>query len=129
MDAAAEAIGFRRTPTAGGGSGSAIYAGYDKIAVECGACVFGGDVEIGGSVGWNDEGEAFRVKLDGAGDEIGIACGDVVSVADAGDAALFFQREESAGNSGEGDAEALGEGGGIKWGSFFPLEEGKKAVG
>jgi len=128
-DAAAEAIGFRRAPTAGCGSGSAIDAGYDEVAVECGACVFGGDVKVGGSVGWNDEGEAFRVKLDGACDEVGIASGDVVGVADSGDAALFFQREESAGNGSEGNAEALGEGGGIKWGSFFPLEEGKKAVG
>jgi len=127
-DAAAEAIGFGRTATAGG-AGTAIDAGDDKIAVEGGAGVFGCDVEIGGSVGWNDEGEAFGVKLDGAGDEIGIACGDVVGVADAGDAALFFEGEKGAGDGGEGNAEAFGEGGGIEWGSFFALEEGKKAVG
>ena len=127
-DAAAEAIGFGRTATAGG-AGTAIDAGDDKIAVEGGAGVFGCDVEIGGSVGGNDEGEAFGVKLDGAGDEIGIACGDVVGVADAGDAALFFEREKGAGDGGEGNAEAFGEGGGIEWGSFFALEEGKKAVG
>jgi hypothetical protein len=45
-----------------------------------------------------------------------------VGVADSGDAALFFQREESAGNGGEGNAEAFGEGGGIERGSFFALE-------
>jgi hypothetical protein len=127
-DAAAEAIGFGRTATAGG-TGTAIDAGDNEIAVEGGAGVFGCDVEIGGSVGGNDEGEAFGVKLDGAGDEIGIACGDVVGVADAGDATLFFEREKGAGDGGEGNAEAFGEGGGIERGSFFALEEGKKAVG
>jgi hypothetical protein len=127
-DAAAEAIGFGRTATAGG-AGTAIDAGDDKIAVEGGAGVFGCDVEIGGSVGGNDKGEAFGVKLDGAGDEIGIACGDVVGMADAGDAALFFEGEKGAGDGGEGNAEAFGEGGGIERGSFFALEEGNKAVG
>ena len=52
-DAAAEAIGFGRTATAGG-AGTAIDAGDDEIAVEGGAGVFGCDVEIGGSVGGTD---------------------------------------------------------------------------
>jgi hypothetical protein len=90
VDAAAGAVRFGRTAAAGGGSGSAIDAGYDEVAVEGGACVLCGDVKVGGSVGRNHEGKAFRVKLDGSGDEVCIACGDVVSMSDAGDAPLFF---------------------------------------
>jgi len=33
VDAAAEAVGFGRAAATGGGSGSAIYAGYDEVAV------------------------------------------------------------------------------------------------
>jgi hypothetical protein len=90
VDTAARAFRFGRTATTGGGSGSAIDAGYDEVAVEGGACVFSGDVKVGGSVGRNDEGEAFRMELNGSGDEVGIACGDIVSMSDAGDAPLFF---------------------------------------
>jgi hypothetical protein len=90
VDTAAEAVRFGGAAATGGGSGSAIDAGYDEVAVEGGACVLGGDVKVGGSVGRNHEGKAFRVKLDGSGDEVCIACSDVVSMSDAGDAPLFF---------------------------------------
>ena len=91
VDAAAGAFRFRRTAATGGGSGSAIDAGYDEVAVEGGACIFGGNVKVGRSVGRNDEGKAFRVELDGACDEVGIACGYVVSMSDAGDYGPLFR--------------------------------------
>jgi len=90
VDAAAGAVRFRRAAAAGGGSSSSIDAGYDEVAVEGGACVFGGDVKVGGSVGRDDEREAFRVELDSACDEVCIARGDVVGMSEAGDAPLFF---------------------------------------
>ena len=113
VDAAAGAFRFRRTAATGGGSGSAIDAGYDEVAVKGRAGVFGGDVKVGGSVGRNDEGKAFRVELDGACDEVSIAGGDVVSMSDAGDAALFFERVEGAGNGWQGDAETFRESRGV----------------
>ena len=127
MDAAAEAIGFGRTATAGG-AGTAIDAGDDKIAVEGGAGVFGCDVEIGGSVGWNDEGEAFGVKLDGAGDEIGGVGGNPLIPANASDSVGFFELFESEGEGAERDAEATTEGSGVEGGSFFALEKRENAV-
>jgi hypothetical protein len=77
------------------------------------AGVLGGDVKVGGSVGGNDEGKAFRVELNGACDEVGIAGGDVVSMSDAGDAARFFERVKGAGNGCQGDAEAFRESRGV----------------
>ncbi len=93
-----------------------------------GACVLGGNVKVGRSVGRNDEGEAFRVKLDGACDEVSIACGDVVGMSDAGNAALFFEGVEGAGNGGDGNAETFRDSGRIQGGSLFALEEMKDAV-
>jgi len=113
VDATAGAFRFRRTAATGGGSGSAIDAGYDEVAVKGRAGVFGGDVKVGGSVGRNDEGEAFGVELDGACDEVGIAGGDVVSMSDAGDAARFFERVKGAGNGWQGDAETFRESRGV----------------
>jgi hypothetical protein len=113
VDTAAGAVGIRRSAATGGGSSSPIDAGYDEVAVECGACVFGGNVKVGGSVGGNDEGKAFRVELDGACDEVSITGGDVVSMSDAGDTALFFERVEGAGNGCQGDAETFRESRGV----------------
>ena len=93
------------------------------------AGVLGGDVKVGGSVGRNDEGKAFSMELDGAGDEVCIPCGDVVGMSDAGDAALFFEGVEGAGNGGYGNAETFGESGGIEGGGLFALEEVKDAIG
>jgi hypothetical protein len=81
--------------------------------VEGGTCVFGGDVKVRGSIGRDDEGKAFRVELDGACDEVGIAGGDVVGMSDAGDTALFFERVEGAGNGWQGDAETFRESRGV----------------
>ena len=81
--------------------------------MEGGACVFSGDVKVGGSVGRNDEGKAFRVELNGACDEVCIACGDVVSMSDAGDTARFFERVKGAGNGWQGDAETFRESRGV----------------
>jgi hypothetical protein len=108
MDTSAEAVRFGRATTAGGGSSSAINTGDNEVAMKCCAGVFGSDVKVGGSVGRNDEGEAFRVELDGAGHEVGIAGGDVVGMSDAGNAALFFEGMEGAGNGSEGNAETFG---------------------
>jgi len=113
VDTAAGAFRFGRAAATGGGSGSAIDAGYDEVAVKGRAGVFGGDVKVGGSVGRNDEGKALRVELNGAGDEVGIAGGDVVSMSDAGDTALFFERVEGAGNGWQGDAETFRESRGV----------------
>ena len=113
VDTAAGAFRLRRTAATGGGSGSAIDTGYDEVAVKGRAGVFGGDVKVGGSVGGNDEGKAFGVELDGACDEVGIACGDVVGMSDAGDAALFFEGVEGAGNGGDGNAETFRESRGV----------------
>jgi len=129
VDAAAGAFRFGRAAATGGGSGPAIDAGNDEIAVERGACVFGGDVKVGGSVGRNDEGEAFRVELDGACDEVCIACGDVVSSTYAGDTTLFFKGVEGAGNGGDGNAETFRKSGRIQGGSLFALEEVADAIG
>jgi len=90
VDAAAGAVRFGRTAAAGGGSSSPIDAGYDEVAVEGCTCVFGSDVKVRGSIGRNDECEAFRVELDGACNEVCIAGGDVVGMSEAGDAPLFF---------------------------------------
>jgi hypothetical protein len=113
VDTAAGAFRFGRAAATGGGSGSAIDAGYDEVAVKGRAGVFGGDVKVGGSVGRNDEGKAFRVELDGAGDEVCIAGGDVVSATDAGDTAFFFERVEGAGNGCQGNAETFRESRGV----------------
>jgi hypothetical protein len=113
VDTAAGAFRLRRTAATGGRSGPAIDAGYDEVAVKGRAGVFGGDVKVGGSVGGNDEGKAFGVELDGACDEVGIAGGDVVSMSDAGDAALFFERVKGAGNGWQGDAETFRESRGV----------------
>jgi hypothetical protein len=104
---------LRRAAATGGGSGPAIDAGNDEVAVKGGAGVFGGDVKVGGSVGGNDEGKALRVELNGACDEVGIAGGDVVGMSDAGDTALFFEGVEGAGNGWQGDAEAFRESRGV----------------
>jgi hypothetical protein len=113
VDTAAGAFRLRRATATGGGSGPAIDAGYDEVTVKGRAGVFGGDVKVGGSVGRNDEGEAFRVELNGACDEVGIAGGDVVGMSDAGDTALFFERVEGAGNGWQGDAETFRESRGV----------------
>jgi hypothetical protein len=113
VDTAAGAVGIRRSAATGGGSSSAIDAGYDEVAVKGRAGVLGGDVKVGGTVGGNDEGKAFGVELDGAGDEVGIAGGDVVSMSDAGDAARFFERVKGAGNGWQGDAETFRESRGV----------------
>jgi len=113
VDAATGAFRFGRATTAGGGSGSAINTGDNEVAMKCCASVFGGDVKVGGSIGRNDEGEAFRVELDGSCDEVGIAGGDVVSMSDAGDAARFFERVKGAGNGWQGDAETFRESRGV----------------
>jgi hypothetical protein len=128
VDTAAGAFRFGRAAATGGGSGPAIDAGDDEVAVEGGACIFGGDVKVGGSVGRNDEGKAFRVELDGACDEVCIAGGDVVGMSDAGNAALFFEGVEGAGNGGDGNAETFRESGRIQGGSLFALEEVKDAI-
>jgi len=129
VDTAAGAFRFGRAAATGGGSGPAIDAGYDEVAVKGGACILGGDVKVGGSVGRNDEGEAFRVKLDGACDEVSIACGDVVSVADASDTTLFFEGVEGTGNCSDRNAETFRESGGIEGGGLFALEEVKDPIG
>jgi hypothetical protein len=113
VDTAAGAVGIRRSAATGGGSGPAIDAGNDEVAVKGRAGIFGGDVKVGGSVGGNDEGKALRVELNGACDEVGIAGGDVVSMSDAGDTALFFERVEGAGNGCQGDAETFRESRGV----------------
>ena len=86
-------------------------------------------MKVGGSVGRNDEGKAFRVELDGSGDEVCIAGGDVVGMSDTGDAALFFKGVEGAGNGGDGNAETFRESGRIQGGSLFALEEVKDPIG
>ena len=129
VDAAAGAFRFGRATTAGGGSSSAINTGDNEVAMKCCAGVFSGDVKVGGSIGRNDEGKAFRVELDGASHEVGIAGGDVVGMSDAGDAALFFEGVESASNGSEGNAEAFGKSGGVERGCLFALEEGEESVG
>ena len=86
-------------------------------------------MKVGRSVGRNDECEAFRVELDGSGDEVCIACGDVVGMSDAGDAALFFEGVEGAGNCSDRNAETFRESGRIEGGGLFALEEVKDAVG
>ena len=97
--------------------------------MEGGACVFGGNVKVGGSIGRDNEGEAFRVKLDGASDEVCIACGNVVGMSDAGDTTLFFEGVEGAGNGGDGNAETFGESGRIQGNSLFALEKVEDAIG
>ena len=129
VDTAAGAVWFGRAAATGGGSSSAIDAGDDEVAVEGCTCVFGGDVKVRGSVGGNDEGEAFCVELDGACDEVGIAGGDEVSMSDAGDTALFFEGVKGAGNGGDGNAETFRESGRIQGGSLFALEEVEDAIG
>jgi hypothetical protein len=113
VDTAAGAFRFGRAAATGGGSSSPIDAGYDEVAVKGRAGVLGGDVKVRGSVGRNDEGEAFRVELDGSCDEVGIAGGDVVSMSDAGDTARFFERVKGAGNGWQGDAETFRESRGV----------------
>jgi hypothetical protein len=112
-DASATAVRFGRASATGGGSGPAIDAGDNQIAVERGAGVFSGDVQIGRAVGRDDKGKSFRMKLDGPGDEVGGAGGYPVILPDAGDAAFFFQGCESAGNGRRGDPEAFRKGGSI----------------
>jgi hypothetical protein len=129
VNTTAGAFRFGRTAATGGGSGSAIDAGYDEVAVKGRAGVLGGDVKVGGSVGRNDEGKAFSMELDGAGDEVCIPCGDVVSATDTGDTALFFERVEGAGNGCQGNAETFRESRGIERGRLFALEEVKNAIG
>jgi hypothetical protein len=129
VDTAAGAFRLRRTAATGGRSGPAIDAGYDEVAVKGRAGVFGGDVKVGGSVGRNDEGEAFCVELNGACDEVGIAGRDVVGMSDAGDAPLFFQSEESPRDRRNGDAETFRESGRIQGGSLFALEEVEDTIG
>ncbi len=129
VDAAAGAVGIGGAAATGGGSGPAIDAGYDEVAVQGGACVFCGNVKVGRSVGRNDEGEAFRVKLDGACDEVSIACGDVVSMSDASDTTLFFEGVEGTGNCSDRNAETFRESGGIEGGGLFALEEVKDPIG
>ena len=97
--------------------------------MEGGTCVFRGDVKVGGTVGRNDEGKAFCVELDGACDEVGIACGYVVSMSDAGDTALFFEGVEGSGNGGDGNAETFRDSGRIQGGSLFALEKVEDAIG
>ena len=128
-DAAAEAVGRGRAAATGGGSGPAIDAGNDEVAVEGGAGVLGGDVKIGRAIGRNDKSEAFGMELDGAGDEIGIAGGDVVVLPNPSERAVLFEGVESTGDGGEGDAETFGEGGWIERGGFFALEKSKEAIG
>ena len=128
-DAAAEAVGRGRAAATGGGSGPAIDAGNDEVAVEGGAGVLGGDVKIGRAIGRNDKSEAFGMELDGAGDEIGIAGGDVVVLPNPSERAVLFEGVESTGDGGEGDAETFGEGGWIERGGFFALEQSKEAIG
>jgi hypothetical protein len=113
VDAAAGAVGIGGATATGGRSSSAIDAGYDEVAVKGRAGVLGGDVKVGGSVGRNDEGKAFSMELDGAGDEVCIPCGDVVSATDTGDTALFFERVEGAGNGCQGNAETFRESRGV----------------
>ena len=127
--AAAEAVGRGRAAATGGGSGPAIDAGNEEVAVEGAAGVLGGDVKIGRAIGRNDKSEAFGMELDGAGDEIGIAGGDVVVLPNPSERAVLFEGVESTGDGGEGDAETFGEGGWIERGGFFALEKSKEAIG
>ena len=92
-------------------------------------CVFGSDVKVGGSIGRNNEGEAFCVELDSACDEVCIACGDVVGMSDAGDTTLFFEGVEGTGNCSDRNAETFRESGGIEGGGLFALEEVKDPIG
>ena len=48
-------------------------------------------MKVGRAVGGDDEGEAFGVKLDGAGDEIGGVGGNPLIPADARDSVGFFE--------------------------------------
>jgi hypothetical protein len=70
-DASATAVRFGSASATGGGSGPAVDACDNQIAVEGGAGVFGGDVQIGRAIGRDDKGKSFRMKLDGPGDEVG----------------------------------------------------------
>ena len=85
-------------------------------------------MKVGRAVGGDDEGEAFGVKLDGAGDEIGGVGGNPLIPADASDSVGFFELFKGEGESAEGDAEAATEGSGVEGGSFFALEKGENAV-
>ena len=124
-DAAAEAIGGSGAAAAGGGGFCAtVDAGDDQITVKGGAGFFGRNMEIGRAVGGDDEGEAFGVKLDGAGYEIGGVGGNPLIPTDAGDSVGFFELFEGEGEGAEGDAEAAAEGSGVEGGSFFALEKG-----
>ena len=129
VDAAAGAVGVGGAAAAGGGSSSPIDAGYDEVAVEGCTCVFGSDVKVGGSIGRNNEGEAFCVELDSACDEVCIACGDVVGMSDAGDTTLFFEGVEGTGYGSERNAETFRESGGIEGGGLFALEKVEDAIG
>ena len=48
-------------------------------------------MKVGRAVGGDDEGEAFGVKLDGAGDEIGGVGGNPLIPANASDSVGFFE--------------------------------------
>jgi hypothetical protein len=50
-------------------------------------------------------------------------------MSNAGDAALFFEGVEGAGNGSDGNAETFGESGRIQGGSLFALEEVEDAIG
>lgn len=128
-DGAAEAIGGSGAAAAGGGGFcAAVDAGDDEIPVEGGAGFFGRNMEVGRAVGGDDEGEAFGVKLDGAGDEISGVGGNPLIPANASDSVGFFELFEGEGEGAEGDAEAATEGSGVEGGSFFALEKGENAV-
>ena len=129
-DATAEAIGGGGATTAsGGGACATIDACDDEIAVKGGAGFFRGDVEVGGAVWGDDEGEAFGVELDGAGNEVGRVGGNPLISADARDSVSFFELGEGKGEGAGGDAEAAAEGSRVEGSGFLALEEGKNAVG
>jgi len=128
-DGAAEAIGGSGAATAGGGGFcAAVDAGDNQIPVKGGASFFGRNMEVGRAVRGDNEGEAFGVKLDGAGDEISGVGGNPLIPADASDSVGFFELFEGEGEGAEGDAEAATEGSGVEGGSFFALEKGENAV-
>ena len=129
-DATAEAIGGGWATTAGGGGACAtIDTCHDEIAVKGGTGFLRGDMEVGGAVWGDDEGEAFGVELDGAGDEVGRVGGDPLISTNARDSVGFFELGKGEGEGAWGNAESATEGGCVEGSGFLALEKGKNAVG
>jgi len=97
--------------------------------VKGGTGFFRGDVKVGGAVWGNDEGEAFGVELDGAGNEVGRVGGDPLIPTNARDSVGFFELGKGEGEGAWGDSETAAKGGRVEGSGFLALEKGKNAVG